>query len=85
MAKPMSIILEEDSEILEDVVVVGYGVQKRRNFTGSVATMNVADGPVANLAPTSPTDMLRGLIPGLSMSQSGVQGSASSIQIRGQK
>ena len=85
MAKPMSIILEEDSEVLEDVVVVGYGVTKRRNFTGSVATMNVADGPVSNLAPTSPTDMLRGLIPGLSMSQSGVQGSSSSIQIRGQK
>lgn len=85
MAKPMSIILEEDSEVLEDVVVVGYGVTKRKNFTGSVATMNVADSPAANLAPTSPTDMLRGMIPGLSMSQSGVQGSSSSIQIRGQK
>ncbi|MCQ2238882.1 MAG: SusC/RagA family TonB-linked outer membrane protein [Bacteroidaceae bacterium] len=84
-AKDMKITLAEDSEALEEVVVVGYGVTKRKNFTGSVATMNVSDSPVANLAPTSPTDMLRGMIPGLNMSQSGVAGSAANITIRGAK
>ncbi|MCF0159392.1 MAG: carboxypeptidase-like regulatory domain-containing protein, partial [Bacteroidaceae bacterium] len=84
-ARDMKVVLAEDSEALEEVVVVGYGTTKRKNFTGSVASMNVSDSPVANLAPTSPTDMLRGMIPGLTMSQSGVAGSTSSIQIRGQK
>ena len=81
----LTVTLAEDSETLEEVVVVGYGTTKRKNFTGSVATMNVADGAVANLAPTNSTDMLRGLIPGLTMSQSGVAGQTASIQIRGQK
>ena len=81
----LTVTLAEDSETLEEVVVVGYGTTKRKNFTGSVATMNVADGAVANMAPTSSVDMLRGLIPGLTMSQTGVAGDASSIQIRGQK
>lgn len=81
----MEFVMNEDTETLDEVVVVGYGTTKRKNFTGSVATMNVANGPAANLAPVSPTDMLRGLIPGLTMTQSGVAGSTSSIQIRGQK
>ena len=54
----LEVTLAEDSETLEEVVVVGYGVTKRKNFTGSVATMNVADGAVANMAPTSSADML---------------------------
>lgn len=81
----VTVTLAEDSETLEEVVVVGYGVTKRKNFTGSVSTMNVADGAVVNMAPTSSVEMLRGLIPGLSMTQTGVAGDASSIQIRGQK
>ena len=85
MAKPMSIILEEDTEVLDDVVVVGYGVTKRKNFTGSVTTVNVSEGGVALTAPTNPTDLLRGATPGLTMSQSGVAGSSPSIQVRGQK
>lgn len=81
----LTVTLAEDSETLEEVVVVGYGVTKRKNFTGSVATMNVADGAVANMAPTSSADMLRGLIPGLAMTQTGVAGDENKIQIRGQK
>ena len=83
--RDMKITLEEDTETLEEVVVVGYGTTKRKNFTGSVASMTVSDSPIANLTSTSPTDMLRGMIPGLTMSQSGVAGQTSSIQIRGQK
>lgn len=43
----LSIILEEDSELLEEVVVVGYGTMQRKNFTGSVSTVNMANSPVA--------------------------------------
>ena len=83
--RDMKITLQEDNETLEEVVVVGYGTTKRKNFTGSVASMNVSDSPIANITSTSPTDMLRGMIPGLTMTQSGVAGQTSSIQIRGQK
>ena len=80
-----NIVLEEDAELLEGTVVVGYGTVKRTNFTGSVASYSVGDGPVANIPKTSALDMLRGLAPGLQMTQSGVAGAAPSITIRGQK
>ena len=81
----LKVTLREDTETLDEVVVVGYGTTKRKNFTGSVSTVNVADGGVALTAPTSATDMLRGISPGITMTQSGVAGSSPTIQIRGQK
>ena len=80
-----NIVLEEDAELLEGTVVVGYGTVKRTNFTGSVASFNVADSPISNIPQTSALDMLRGIAPGLQMSQSGVAGGKPSITIRGQK
>lgn len=85
MSKPMSIIIEEDSEVLDDVVVVGYGVTQRKNFTGSVTTVKVGEGPVSNLASGNAFDMLRGQTTGVTFSQSGVAGAESSLQVRGQK
>lgn len=38
----MKIVLVEDSEILSEVVVVGYGSQKRENLTGAIATVDVS-------------------------------------------
>lgn len=80
-----NIKLEDDAELLESTVIVGYGTVKRTNFTGSVASYNVADSPIANLPNTTALDMLRGVAPGVQMTQSGVAGSAPSITIRGQK
>ena len=40
-ARTMKIILKEDSELLQEVVVVGYGTQKKANLTGAVATVDV--------------------------------------------
>ncbi len=80
-----NITMEEDSQLLEETVVVGYGTVKRTNFTGSVASYNVADGPISNIPNTSAMDMLRGIAPGLTMSQSGIAGSSPSLQVRGQK
>lgn len=79
------IVLEEDAELLEGTVVIGYGTVKRTNFTGSVTNVNVGESPVANTPKTNALDMLRGLAPGLSMSQSGIAGSTPNIQVRGQK
>lgn len=81
----MKIILKEDAEILDEVVVVGYGTTKRKNFTGSVSTYKVSEGGISMTAPTNAVDMLRGVAPGLNMTQSGVVGTAPTLQIRGQK
>lgn len=83
--REFAIVLEEDTELLEATVVVGYGTVKRTNFTGSVATYNVGDGPVSNVPKTNAMDMLRGMATGLTISQSGVAGAAPSMQVRGQK
>lgn len=51
--KPMSVTLKEDSQALEEVVVVGYGTQKKVNLTGAVAMTEgdmLEDRPIANLA-----------------------------------
>ena len=40
---PFTIILKEDNEILEEVVVVGYGTQKKANLTGSVSSVDSKD------------------------------------------
>jgi len=81
----MKITLQEDTKLIDEVVVVGYGTTKRKNFTGSVSILKTDEGGVALTAPTNAVDMLRGLSPGLSMTQSGVAGSLPNLQIRGQK
>jgi TonB-linked SusC/RagA family outer membrane protein len=78
------ITLREDTQALDEVVVVGYGTQKKVNLTGAVATVHGEDlvkRPVSN-----PTTMLQGQIPGLSIVQgTGQPGTESvSIRIRGQ-
>lgn len=81
----LAITMEEDSQLLEGSVVIGYGTVKRTNFTGSVASYSVGDGPVANVPKTSALEMLRGIAPGITLSQSGIAGASPSIQVRGQK
>lgn len=83
--RTFDITLEEDAELLEGTVVVGYGTVKRTNFTGSVTTYKVSDSPLANTMPSNALELLRGAATGLTMSQSGVAGSSPNIMIRGQK
>ena len=80
----VSIVLYEDSELLNEVVVVGYGTQKKVNMTGAVSTVKVdamEDRPITNA-----TNALAGLAAGLSVTNSGgnVPGyEAQTIRIRG--
>lgn len=77
-----NVILKEDSETLDEVVVIGYGTVKRRDLTGSVASVTgekLAANPVANVA-----EALQGQLPGVSVtSQDGRPGASMSIRIRG--
>ena len=76
------VILSEDRTILDEVVVVGYGTQKKANLTGAVAQVSseeLRDRPVANLG-----QALQGMVPNLKVSiTSGKPGAGSSFQIRG--
>lgn len=76
----LKVILRENSEQLEEVVVVGYGVQKKANLTGSVASVNFKDVntmPVANT-----TNMLQGRLPGVVLTNNGAQAGKDTPEIR---
>lgn len=74
--------MEEDNQLLEEVVVVGYGTMKKKDLTGAVGTI---DGEVlAKEQPNTLQDMLRTGVPGLSMGiATDAKGNAGSILIRG--
>lgn len=79
----VNIILKEDSETLDEVVVVGYGTQKKSTLTGAVSSVKseqLTVAPVANV-----TNSLSGKLPGLITQQSsGMPGSdAAKLSIRG--
>lgn len=78
----LDIILSIDNKSLEEVVVVGYGTQKKVNLTGSVATIS---GSELQQVPTNNlTNMVGGRMPGVvTVNGNGRPGSGSSISIRG--
>ena len=81
-AANMNILLEEDSQMLEDVVVIGYGTVKKNDATGSVTAIK-PDEKNRGLQ-VSPQDMLMGKVAGVSVASStGQPGSSSTIRIRG--
>ena len=66
--QPLNVILKEDSQTLEEVVVVGYGVQKKANLTGAVATVNakaLESRPVSSVSAA-----IAGQMPGVTAIQS---------------
>ncbi|PWB28240.1 SusC/RagA family TonB-linked outer membrane protein [Flavobacterium sp. HTF] len=78
---PVIIHLKEERQELDELVVVGYGTQKRKDITGSVASV-----PKANLSQvtSSADNLLRGAVAGVVVTQSsGRPGASSSVRIRG--
>lgn len=82
-ASALNIKLSEDSETLDEVVVVGYGVQKRASVTGSVASLLSKD--IATVKTPNVSNALAGKLPGLrAVQRSGAPGDDdASIDIRG--
>jgi TonB-linked SusC/RagA family outer membrane protein len=80
----VDVVLAEDVQSLQEVVVVGYGEQKKVNLTGSVSTVNF-DGAVDNRPLTNASQALGGVVPGVWVSQnSGKPGSdGAQIRVRG--
>lgn len=80
--QPVSVVLRENSEQLDEVVVIGYQSVRRRDLTGSVASVTgkaIADVPVSNIA-----QALQGKLPGVNVvSQDGRPDASISIRVRG--
>ena len=78
----IDVALREDNEMLDEVVVIGYGVQKKKLVTG--ATAQVKGEEIAKLNTTNPLQAMQGQMPGVSiMSTSGQPGSDMKVSIRG--
>lgn len=79
----LSVVLKEDTEMLDEVVVVGFGTQKKVNLTGSVESVSVKDINKRLVGQTSLA--LQGLVPGVSITQrSGQPGrDGGTISVRG--
>lgn len=77
----INIVLDEDKKVLDEVVVIGYGIIKKKDLTGatvSVGNKVLKDKPVANIA-----EALQGRAAGVMITNSGAPGSNSTIRIRG--
>ena len=81
-APTLMVTMEDDSEMLEAVVVIGYGSVKKNDLTGSVTAIKADD--INRGAITSPEQMLQGKVPGLLVTPaSGAPGESATIRIRG--
>ena len=81
-AVPAEIFMVEDTEFLDDVVVIGYGTVKKSDLTGSVSTVKADE--INKGVITTPADLLRGKTAGVVVtSGSGMPGSAATVRIRG--
>lgn len=79
----LQVTLKEDTALLDEVVVVGYGAQKKANLTGAVANVNIQEA-ITSRPITDVAKALQGVSPGLSITnnQGGV-GTESNIKLRG--
>ena len=78
----VNVTLQEDNEFLEETVVIGYGVQKKSDLTGSVASVRSED--LTNRSTTNAAAALQGKAAGIQViNTSGAPGESSSIRVRG--
>ena len=80
--KPLNVTLTEDSEMLDEVVVVGYGTMRRKDVTGSV--VQIRPTAMQNEAPKTVQDVLRGA-PGLKVGLDTSAKGGGSLEIRGDR
>ena len=78
----INIILREDTHMLEETVVIGYGTLKKSDMTGAISSVDVDE--LASRATVNPAEALQGKISGVNIQKgSGLAGSGVSIKIRG--
>ena len=82
----ITVTMNISQELLDDVVVIGYGTTRAKNFTGSVDVVKMTDSPVADMGLTSASDFLRGRLSGVIIgAEQSTVGQNASILVRGKK
>ena len=76
-----NVVLQEDTQLLEETVVIGYGVQKKSDLTGSVASVNAE--ALKNQSVTDAAAALQGKASGVTIINNGAPGSGATIRVRG--
>lgn len=77
----LAIVMEEDTQVLDEVVVVGYGVQRKSDLTGSVASIKGEE--LQGLSTTDAAAALQGKAAGIQIINGGAPGSGAEIRVRG--
>jgi len=78
----LQLTLEEEADALEEVVIVGYGQQRKGSLTGPISSVNADQ--LKNIAPANLSNTLAGRAPGVNVTNtSGMAGASSSLRIRG--
>lgn len=77
------VIMQESSSALEEVIVVGYGTQRKSDLTGAISSINVEDN-LKKMPTAQISDLLQGRVAGLSvLNSSGAPGSGATMRVRG--
>lgn len=77
----VNLMMEEDSQLIEEVVVVGYGSAKKRDLTGSIVTVKAAE--IASKPSTNPLASIQGKVAGVQVINTGRAGQDPEIRVRG--
>ena len=82
--KTLKVILKEDSQMLDETIVIGYGTMKKSDMTGAISSVDVE--ALASRATTNPAEALQGKVAGVNILKSGGNaGAGVSVKIRGIK
>lgn len=77
----MTITLEENSELLDEVVVVGYATQRKVDVTGAITAVDMKE--IAKQNENNPIKALQGRVPGMNISADGAPSGSATVRIRG--
>ena len=80
-AKGMQVEMSDDVDILEEVIVTGYTVQRKADLTGAISTVSMDD--VKKTGENNPIKALQGKVPGMNISADGSPSGAATVRIRG--
>ena len=78
----INITLQDDSQVLKDVVVIGYGTMEKKSVTSSITSIK-GDGLTAGMGGSTVDAVLQGKVPGLTISGSSSPNSSNGFQLRG--
>lgn len=80
----LNVLLKEDLQALDEIVIIGYGTAKRKDFTGSVSSVKLENSPISLATNTNALESLKGNVTGLDIGATNSAGGTPTMQIRGQ-